>query len=370
MVELTPKELKAGMYTATDVRTPRGQLIVNKNVELTPGIIKRLTFYAIKKVNVTDDSVSGTNNNPAVELVNNTDPSKLRPSRSQLVKTSLAFQRFQVFYTMNMGVCKDYFNSLLSGTHSVDMNNLLEKTVSILDKEKTNIEIIEMLNNMRHINDSIYAHSMNVAMMSRSIGDWVGISSSDLDVLTVAGFLHDIGKLRIPPSILNKPGILTPHEFDIVKEHTRMGHEILKDQPIDERIKEVALKHHERCDGSGYPLRLTSNDIDTFSSIVGIADIYDAMTAARPYHAPICPFAVIASFERDGLQKFDPHIILVFLKRIAEVHMNDQIMLNNGKRGNIVMLNEKHLSRPIVKLLDGTFVDLSQKSDLHITGIV
>ena len=120
-----------------------------------------------------------------------------------------------------------------------------------------------------------------------------------LDTLTLCGLLHDIGKLKIPDEILNKPGKYTDEEFDLVKRHTKFGYELLKTLNIDPHIKKAALLHHERCDGSGYPLKATQKDLDDFSMVVAIADVYDAMTAARSYRAPLCPFQVIERFEQE-----------------------------------------------------------------------
>ena len=98
--------------------------------------------------------------------------------------------------------------------------------------------------------------------------------------------------------------------------YVRGGYELLKPLNIDPHIKKAALLHHERCDGSGYPLKATQKDLDDFSMVVAIADVYDAMTAARSYRAPLCPFQVIERFEQEGLQKYKPKFILTFLQPV------------------------------------------------------
>ena len=182
--------------------------------------------------------------------------------------------------------------------------------------------------------------------------------------------MHDIGKLKIPDDILNKPGKYTDEEFDLVKRHTKFGYELLKPLQIDPHIKKAALLHHERCDGSGYPLKATQKDLDDCSMIVAIADVYDAMTAARSYRAPLCPFQVIERFEQEGLQKYKPKFILTFLQHIASTYQNNRVLLSNGQSANIVMLNQQHLARPIVQLNDNSCIDLSTRLDLHIQSIL
>ena len=181
--------------------------------------------------------------------------------------------------------------------------------------------------------------------------------------------LHDIGKTQIPDDILNKQSRLTDEEFALVKQHPQFGYDILKRQPLDTHVKQCALMHHERCDGSGYPMGLTLNEIDDYARIIAIAVVYDAMTAARSYREPLCPFQVIAEFEKDGLQKYKPKYILTFLDRIATTYQNNRVMLSDGRKAKIVLLNPNRLSKPLVQLEDGDYLDLN-KSTLVITSLI
>jgi HD-GYP domain-containing protein (c-di-GMP phosphodiesterase class II) len=128
--------------------------------------------------------------------------------------------------------------------------------------------------------------------------------------------------------------------------------------------------HHERCDGSGYPQNLKGDAIEDFAEIIAIADVYDAMTAARSYRAPMCPFQVIAAFEKDGLGKYNTKFILTFLERIASTYQSNRVLLNDGRGGDIVMLNRRYLSKPIVQLDDGSCIDLSTTPELHIQSLL
>ena len=227
-----------------------------------------------------------------------------------------------------------------------------------------------MLHNMRSSGESIYFHSLNVALLCRQIGTWLKVNDNELDLLTQCGLFHDIGKLMIPEEILNKPGKYTEEEFALVKMHPEYGYKLLRDTTLNIHIKKSALSHHERCDGSGYPIGLSQEDTDEYAMIVAIADVYDAMTAARSYRSPLCPFQVIANFEQEGLQKYKPKYILTFLSRIANIYQNNRVILNDGRGANIVMLNTKALSRPIVQLDDGNCIDLSTTPGLQIQTVL
>ena len=376
MKEYQTKDLLPGMVTAIPVRTKRGQLIINPNVELTRTLISRLEFYGIASVQITE------NKQVAAPMETPKDPayfpakspvSAPRPvsdaSYSQKLKSSPEFQRFQVDFTLRSQDLKNCFDAYLSDGGTVNKEELLSKTISLVSPKQTTLDVFDMLHNMRQVNDSTYAHSLNVAIISHIIGKWLHFSNEELDTLTLAGLLHDIGKTKIPDEVLNKDGKLTDEEFQMIRNHPKYGYDILKSQPLNSHIKKAALMHHERCDGSGYPMGLTMEEIDDYALIIAIADVYDAMTAARSYRAPLCPFEVIAEFEKDGLQKYKPKYILTFLENIANAYQNNRVMLNDGTSARIVLLNHRRLSKPLVQLDDGACIDL-EKSPLYIKAII
>jgi HD-GYP domain-containing protein (c-di-GMP phosphodiesterase class II) len=127
--------------------------------------------------------------------------------------------------------------------------------------------------------------------------------------------------------------------------------------------------HHERCDSTGYPLRLRSDQIDPFAKIVAIADVYDATTSPRVYRGPMCPFEVIDIFEQDGLQKYDPKFILVILENIVNTYLLETVRLSDGNEGQVIYINKNHLSRPTIKI-GNSYVDLSVEKDLNILEII
>ena len=376
MKEYQTKDLLPGMVTAIPVRTKRGQLIINPNVELTRTLIPRLEFYGIASVQITE------NRQVAAPMEEPKDPAYFPAkspvsapspvsdaSYSQKLKSSPEFQRFQVDFTLRSQDLKNCFDAYLSDGGTVNKEELLSKTISLVGPKQTTLDVFDMLHNMRQVNDSTYAHSLNVAIISRIIGKWLHFSNEELDTLTLAGLLHDIGKTKIPDEVLNKDGKLTDEEFQMIRNHPKYGYDILKSQPLNSHIKKAALMHHERCDGSGYPMGLTMEEIDDYALIIAIADVYDAMTAARSYRAPLCPFEVIAEFEKDGLQKYKPKYILTFLENIANAYQNNRVMLSDGTSARIVLLNHRRLSKPLVQLDDGACIDL-EKSPLYIKAII
>lgn len=386
MRNLTPKDLEPGMITADIVKTPLGQVLAPAGAEITRQLINRMKLYRVETIAIEGDAPDEENTEikeeikaepvsavketvkeePAASSKTHIEKTK---THSQKVAESDSFKSFQINYYKAIQTLKDQFKGAIEERKEIDTDLLLESVRGLYTGQGTIIEIFDMLHNLRGIADSTYSHSISVALTARMIGRWLKFDRHDLDILTLCGLLHDIGKARIPDEILNKPGKLTDEEFELVKQHPKLGYDILKNQNLDSHIKKSALMHHERCDGSGYPLGLTEDALDEFAMIISIADVYDAMTAARAHRSPLCPFQVIANFENEGFQKYHPKYILIFLQQIAKTYQSNRMILSDGRGCNIVMLNNRALSRPMVQLDDNTVLDLSTNRDLYIKAV-
>lgn len=384
MINVKFEDLRPGMIVGKPVITSGGQVIIKEQTELTNQLIARIEFYSIFNIAIDDSIPTDSTKAPALAPVSIRMPLKEAPSKiedkerspvhnqshSQKIQQSPKFQEFQIEYSKKIGSTKNALDHLLA-SEEIDPSTLLDDTIDLIQGSSLNtMDLFDMLHNMRQVDDTIYAHSLNVGLLARVLGKWLKFSNQDIDTLTLAGLLHDIGKLRIPDAIMNKPGRLTPEEFAIIKMHPRIGYDTISTSSLDLRIKQSILMHHERCDGSGYPFGFMQQDISKFAMIISIVDVYDAMTAARSYRGPLCPFSVIQQFEEEGLQKYYPQYILTFLEHIAATYQNNRVLLSNAKHATIIMLNQHRLSKPIVQLEDGNFLDLSKQFDLYISAII
>ena len=381
------KDLLPGMITAAPVRTKTGQQIMDDHVTLDKKLIARLDFYSIQSVEILDTEEVSTPEPQVEEPVVETPEPKPAPapaqpidraqfaaagraSNLQRVQRSDRFRDFQVSYTKSVFELSQALEGMVEKKFP-SSQELLSTCKQVLNEHRmTTIELFDMLHNMRQNDDPVAAHSLNVAFIARILGKWMKLDKEEIEELTLAGLVHDVGKLMVPKHILNKPDKLTDEEFAIIRMHPRFGYDLLKDQDYPEKVLRAVLTHHERCDGSGYPAKLSANAIDDFTLIIAAADVYDAMTAARSYRAPLSPFAVIENFENEGLQKYRPHVIMTFLERIANTYQNNRVLLSNGTQGTIVLLNSNRLSKPILKLDNGEFLDLSMNSSLSIVSLL
>lgn len=369
-------ELQPGMRITKTIFSPSGQMILEAGTILTSRLISRLSFYGIASANA--EIPKGTS--PALRQ----EPEKAEataamqnqsrasnPTYSQKVKAQPEFMAYQIEYQKEVNSLRSAFHAIIQNPGSpIDVRQLLDDCYRLTSLCKTTLDLFDKLHNMRVDKDSVYAHCLNVALIARQMGKWMHFTQEELDILTLCGLFHDIGKVLIPDEILNKPGKYTEEEFSYIQQHPLSSYKLLKNLPIDARIKNAALMHHERSDGSGYPQKLKSEEIDDYAEIIAIADVYDAMTAARSYRSPLCPFQAIDMFEKDGLQLYSPKYILTFLNHIANTYQNNRVLLNNGQSANIVMINPKHLTRPMLQMDDGTVVDMLSLPEWEIIKII
>lgn len=398
MKRVRVSELVPGLTIAEDVYSFNNQLVVERNTVLTDEIITRLEYYSVLSIRVVEDEIPTKPASDDISSVVDIDladiyslgdtsassqntastsggtsfsetPANL--TYSQRVKATKNFMEFQKNFVANTEALQGHLHDIIE-KNTINTGVMLQSVTSLISQGTTTIGMFDMLHNMRSYDDLTYVHSMSVSLICNIFGHWLNYSGEDIKVLTLAGLLHDIGKMAIPESIIKKPSKLTNDEYRRIKQHTVEGYKILKNLPIDSRIKDAALMHHERCDGGGYPLSVTGERVPDFAKIVAIADVYDAMTAARVYRGPMCPFKVIAIFEDEGLQKYDSKFILTFLENVGQTYVNNRVVLNDGRQGDIVLIHSNEVSRPLIKLVDGTFVDLAKENreKLYIENLV
>ncbi|MCR5598224.1 MAG: HD-GYP domain-containing protein [Lachnospiraceae bacterium] len=376
-----------GMIVATDIIVD-GQLILPKGLTLTDRAIYRLSTYNIKDIRIEDPvdmeveeiedeeeekgtvSVADALLGMTTETQDSVIPEFEEPSHFEKLKASPQYQQFRSEFTENVGVLKASLNQIVEKNTPIKVDDLIGDTMKIIASQSNTFSVFDMLHNMRDFDDLTYTHSMNVAMICNVFAQWLGMSPDEVKLATACGTLHDIGKLRIDDEIIKKPGKLTDDEFKTIQSHPVFGYRILQNQKISEHIKLSALEHHEKCDGSGYPMHLPGDKIDKYAKLVAIADVYDAMTSNRVYRKGMCPFKVIEIFEQEGLQKYDVVFIMTFLESVVNTYIDNRVALSDGRIGIVKWINKQRLSKPMVQLENGDFLELSKNPNLSITQIL
>lgn len=365
MRQINVSEIKPGMILAEEILSPKGQVLAERGTAINAQQLLHVSYYGIQQLWIQDEE-------DAIEQYQFDAPDEfIGETQSWRIKNSQEFAEFKRAYEKCSNQLEQIVYDFVNKQTPLKDDELLKEIHTVFDKHSTGLGIMAMMLNIQELDTNTYKHSVNVAIISRVCGSWLGITDEkDLDVLTMCGLYHDIGKSLVPQEILTKPGQLNAEEFGRMAEHPLLGYNLLSDLPIDRRIKLAALQHHERNDGSGYPYGLTKDFINKYSKIVAITDVYDAMTADRCYRAGICPFEVIAQFQRQDQTKYDQSILQNFLQNIAESYIGTGVLLSDNSRGLITLVKKNALSSPLVQLDNGEFVDLRERTDLYIRACI
>ncbi len=278
------------------------------------------------------------------------------------------FKKFVAMYRERVDKIKDSFLGTLNGD-SLNVSNLYDSAASILDEVRCKSDVVNYIYHLKASDNYTYRHSINVSILCYLYAGWTNMPYDEKRDITVAGILHDIGKMMIDDKILNKNGKLTQEEFYEMKKHTSYGYMLLIDQNIPETIKLTALMHHEKLDGTGYPLGVKESKIEHFAKIVSVCDIYDAMTSDRAYHIRKCPFKVLKEFEENYYGSLDVEKVMTFSRNIAYSYIGSRVLLSNKEEGEVVFINQNNLSKPIVKIGEN-FIDLCSNSGLYIQALI
>lgn len=361
MRRLSTMQLLPGMIAARDVVGFDGEQLLAQGTKLTDKLITKLEMYGVLTVFI-EDSIPLP---PPSELV----AAPREPSYSQRIRLTPAFQEFKREYTLNLDSFRSVINAVVEKNVKLDIDALLKQSLDIAALGQGQVGILAMLQNMREYDDSTYTHCINVALLCNVFAGWLHFDKPQIELATSCGLLHDLGKLLVPHNILTKPSNLTENEYEKIQQHPIDGYQLLKAQGVNIHIQNAALMHHERIDGSGYPLHYRGSQIDKYARIVAIADVYDAMTATRVYRGPMCPFRVIEIFESEGFQKYDVEFLLVILQNIVNTYIQNRCRLSDGREGDIIYINKDKLSRPVVQC--GTqYVNLAEYPDLTVEALL
>lgn len=214
-----------------------------------------------------------------------------------------------------------------------------------------------------------FKHSVDVAAMAMIIGKKHGLSDQEVREIGISGLLHDVGKSKIPGEILNKPARLTDDEFEIMKQHTVYGYHILKEKDqFSQSILMGVLQHHEKINGTGYPLGITGDKMHVYAKIISLADIYDALVTERSYKKGFSQrdavemiMAMTAELDIDAMKSFLGSVILYPVDSI--------VSLSNGEKAKVVSNNPEYILRPtVVGLTTGRVYNLSE--DLACASVI
>lgn len=352
MRRILVSKVKEGMVLAKTIYGNDGNILLNAGIVLKKSYISKFKELGIGEIYV-DDEISR-------DIVLN-----------DIISDETRFEARIII--------KNAMDSIRYG-NSLDVKPIRNSVGKMIDELLNVKDTIVNLQDIKSVDQYTFSHSVNVCVLSLITGISMGYDEEKLRELGIGAMLHDVGKTKIPVEILNKPGSLTKEEYDIVKKHTNIGYEILKKSSmLSTYAGYIALTHHERYDGEGYPLGLKGNEIHEFSRIVSIADVYDAITSDRVYKRRINVNEAVEYLIGMGNHQFDYNIVREFIEHITIYPPGTCILLNSGEKAIVVDVNKKYPNRPIIRILldkegqapkEPVEIDLTTNNTLIINDII
>lgn len=203
------------------------------------------------------------------------------------------------------------------------------------------------INVPRKIDEDLQRHSLNIAFLNGMMGYWLKMPEEQIQLLVMAGLLHDIGKTQIPEQILYAPRRLTKEEYEVIKCHPVYSYELLGNQ-YDASVRDTVRHHHERLDGLGYPDHLSGDEVSVFARITSICDIYDAMVSKRSYKEERLPFDILAKMKDNVYEGLDQALVTVFVNNMIKHFRNSQVVMSDGMTGIVAYIPPNDIDHPVI----------------------
>ena len=400
-------DIKIGMQFSSPVYFDKTKVVIPAFTTVKLSDIERLKRWRISEVEIEDDEVTKDipSSKPVIEDTSSTSESsnpsvdkrkamadRLKKYQQDIKKIDTKLENMpKPSESSNLSIITQY-TSILSKIKSILQNIKTDTIASKNDIYDVVAEIIdltmnkktEILSILSHFEDPAYdylvVHSANVAIYSAFIGYGMNLNQFKLNQLTIAALLHDVGMVKVPESILNTTGKLSPQEFMLVQRHTFEGYRILLSRQLfPEEICQVALQHHERFNGSGYPSHRHGDQISVFSRIVAVADSYDAMTEPHTYREKFHGHKAIKDVLQASKNLYDPEVSKTFLSIMSIYPIGSLVQLNNGAIAIVFQANINFPLRPTIRILFDEFgdkvieksiIELEKSPNLFITSVI
>lgn len=376
MRRISIETLKPGMMLGLPIRDEHDNLLLNRNVVLTEQYIMRMRNLGFQSVYIADSDLLDVD---FEDMISN----KTR---------SMATKHLNYTYSEIKNITRDFKNESIEkittnlrskatkkAFSSTGIYNVTVKVVNKIIDDVVSCAALNGLTSLKTHDNYTFNHSIEVTIVSVMLGKKLKLNARQLRDMATGCLLHDVGKVFMPAHILNKPAELTSHEFELVKEHPKLGYEMLRDY-IPIMPTQIAYQHHERQDGSGYPRGLvgyntvkrssSKNQITFYGEIVAIADVYDALVSDRPYRTGLMHDRVLDIIKDNAHSHFNAEIVDKFLSIVPRYPVGSTCEVTAGKYmgycGVVVSLDEDNLNIPRVRLLYDTKKDRIKPVNINL----
>jgi HD-GYP domain-containing protein (c-di-GMP phosphodiesterase class II) len=343
-MRLVPIEcVREGSYLAKTIYDNEGRVLLRDGVMLSDVLIRRIKLINIHSLYINDEYSDN--------VIEDVIKPELRQKAIKTIKdTFVSFDKYTLYTSKNVVNSsreRDFVKEKQKYFQSIGdiAANLLDE---LLSQKNVLINVVDI----KSLDNYTYQHSVNVAVLSLVIGLQLQLNKYELYTLCLGALLHDVGKSFIPKEIIQKYDKLSDSEYKLIMEHSQKGYDYLKGSPdISAPARIIALQHHERINGQGYPEGRKGAEINRLAKIVGIADVYDALTSDRPQRRALSPNEALEFIMASGETLFDYDLVLAFSKAVVPYPEGTLVRLSNGDIAVVIENHPNYPLRPKIKIV-------------------
>ncbi|HBN08091.1 MAG TPA: HD-GYP domain-containing protein [Cyanobacteria bacterium UBA8530] len=323
--------LKLGMQIARDLFGPNGIILLRRGVNLTEAMIRSISRLNYASIYISD-GIGDDQSVIEAEVI----PEAKRHEAVNIVKQ----------------FCAASSSNKLSQNAGLDVSSVVKAAKDIVQSVMENPNAVISLIDLKSFDDYTFQHSVSTCLLAVVLGRRVRLPIGNLEDLALGTLLHDLGKMTLPLTILNKPGKLTLEEFELIKSHPRAGFDLLSSNRfISAHAKAVVLQHQEKFNGTGYPKGMSGKDIHINGRIGAVVDVYDALTSDRSYRPRILPHRALAILRDGSGSHFDSELVDTFLQMVTPYPIGTHLRLSSGEEAAVITVPRANIHQPIIQVI-------------------
>ncbi|RKN86016.1 HD-GYP domain-containing protein [Paenibacillus ginsengarvi] len=349
MATISVSQLKIGDKVIEDVVTKMGNVLLKKGFNVSQREHDILRAFLIPSVTIESRETEPEAADKAEELKQEETP-------------------FTAEYDKMLQLLKKVYKDAMSSPEFpiLDIRTRLEQLIAKIE----HYNVLTFTPRMLGTEDYLFHNSIMVSLTSYLLAKWHGFQSKDWIPIALGGLLHDVGNAKVDAAILSKPSKLTNAEVEEMRRHTLYGYTMLKSIPsLNDGAKLCVLQHHERDDGSGYPMGVKGEKIHPYAKVVAVADVFHAMTSNRTYKKAESPYLVLEQVQKESFGKLDPTIVSTFINKVTQFHNGTVVRLSDNRAGEIIFTDRANPTRPMVNV-SGTIINLAVDRTLFIQEVL
>lgn len=358
-------ELDPGMVLGQEVSDPAGSMTLGQGTVLTESWIERICKWKIGSVVIQDQKMTELAEEELQSILQTVLEAPQEFVKKKKIEKTPQQKVMDIVDSVEIELRGLFLRARCTGLIPVlEFERLANKTLYPLVSASG---IFLFLHSLTRSENYLYRHAVDSAILAGLIGRWLNLPEEDIRNLVCAGLVQDIGKARVYFEVLSNPGPLNATQQDMARGHVYYSYKFLSEtKQISDKILDGVYQHHERIDGSGYPLGLQEDQIGIYGKILAIVDVYEALVSNRYYKEAISPIAAVEIMLNDMAGSFDQRVLRIFCDHLRQFLVGESVQLSNGERGKIVMFHAFPSMRPLIHSANGMVIDLAAQPDIRI----